>query len=216
MIYTRLGKRLLDLIVVIVTSPLWIAVAIISAAVVRLTLGSPVVFKQMRPGLGGRPFSILKFRTMTDSRDHEGRLLPDVDRLTSVGRFLRKTSLDELPELINVLFGTMSLVGPRPLLMAYLDRYSPTQARRHEIRPGITGWAQVNGRNAISWTKKFELDTWYVDHVSFWLDLKILLMTVWKVVSREDISGPGQATMSEFMGNEEGPGVGERTHPGDQ
>lgn len=216
MIYTRLGKRILDLMVVIVASPIWIAVAIISAAVVRLTLGSPVVFRQMRPGFGGRPFSIFKFRTMTDSRDPEGRLLPDVDRLTSVGRFLRKTSLDELPELINVFFGTMSLVGPRPLLMAYLNRYSPTQARRHEVRPGITGWAQVNGRNALSWEEKFELDTWYVDHVSFWLDLKILLMTVGKVVSREGISGPGQATMSEFMGNEEGAGAGERTHLGDQ
>jgi len=216
MMYPRVGKRTFDLMLVILTSPVWVPVAIITALVVRLTLGSPVLFKQLRPGLGGRPFSIFKFRTMTDARDEEGQLLPDTNRLAAAGRFLRRTSLDELPELINVLFGQMSLVGPRPLLMAYLDRYSPEQARRHEVEPGITGWAQVNGRNALSWHEKFELDTWYVDHVSLWLDLKILWLTVSKVISREGVSAPGQATMSEFMGNEEGSGEVERLHLGDQ
>ena len=167
---------------------------------IRCKLGTPVLFRQQRPGLGGRPFWLLKFRTMTEARDAAGNLLPDAQRLTGFGRFLRATSLDELPELLNVLKGDMSLVGPRPLLMQYLDRYTPEQARRHEVRPGITGWAQVNGRNAITWEEKFKLDVWYVDNWSLWLDIKIIFMTVWKIFKREGISQPGQATMEEFRG----------------
>ncbi len=163
-----------------------------------MKIGAPVLFRQARPGLRGRPFTIYKFRTMTDKRGERGELLPDGERLTRLGRFLRKTSLDELPELFNVLKGDMSIVGPRPLLMQYLDLYTPEQARRHEVKPGITGWAQVNGRNAISWEDKFKLDVWYVDHQSFWLDLTIIFMTVWKILKREGISQPGQATMEEF------------------
>jgi lipopolysaccharide/colanic/teichoic acid biosynthesis glycosyltransferase len=163
-------------------------------------MGSPVFFKQQRPGLHGKPFYMFKFRTMTNACDGDGCLLPDCDRLTPLGRFLRSTSLDELPELFNVLKGDMSLVGPRPLLMQYLDRYTPEQARRHEVRPGVTGWAQVNGRNALSWEDKFEMDVWYVDNRSFWLDLKILWMTLLKVVRREGISGDGCETMTEFEG----------------
>lgn len=177
-------------------SPLLGAVALL----VRLRLGRPVLFRQRRPGLHGKPFMMYKFRTMTDDRDAEGGLLPDGERLTPFGRFLRSTSLDELPELFNVLKGEMSLVGPRPLLMAYLDRYTPHQARRHEVRPGITGWAQINGRNAISWEEKFDLDVWYVNNGTFLLDLRILALTVAKVLRREGISGEGQATMSEFSG----------------
>ena len=167
---------------------------------IRITMGTPVFFRQQRPGLHGEPFTIYKFRTMTDKRDDQGDLLPDAERLTPFGRFLRIASLDELPELVNVLRGEMSLVGPRPLLMQYLERYTPEQARRHEVRPGITGWAQVNGRNALSWENKFELDVWYVDHVSLWLDLKIIALTLWKIVRREGISQPGRATMEEFVG----------------
>jgi sugar transferase EpsL len=159
-----------------------------------------VFVRQLRPGLHGRPFTLLKFRTMTEARDPAGNLLPDEQRLTRLGRFLRRTSLDELPELINVLKGEMSLVGPRPLLMQYLDRYTPEQARRHEVKPGITGWAQINGRNALTWEEKFKLDVWYVDHRSFRLDLRIILLTVWKVLRQEGISQPGQATMEEFQG----------------
>lgn len=170
------------------------------ALLVRLKLGSTVLFRQQRPGLHGKPFTLYKFRTMTNARDANGNLLPDADRLTNFGRFLRRTSLDELPELINVLKGDMSLVGPRPLLMHYLDRYTPEQARRHEVQPGITGWAQINGRNAVSWEEKFRLDVWYVDHVSFWLDLKILFLTAWKVLRKEGISQAGYATMPEFFG----------------
>lgn len=170
------------------------------AVLVRFKLGSPVFYCQQRPGLNGRPFMMYKFRTMTDDRDSGGNLLPDRERLTRFGIFLRGSSLDELPELINVLNGDMSLVGPRPLLMHYLPLYSPEQARRHEVRPGITGWAQVNGRNAISWEDKFKLDVWYIDNQSFWLDLKILWMTFNKVFKREGISQEGQATMSEFKG----------------
>ena len=173
---------------------------IILAFMIRCKLGTPVLFRQQRPGLGGRPFWLLKFRTMTEARDARGNLLPDAARLTAFGRFLRATSLDELPELLNVLKGDMSLVGPRPLLMQYLDRYTPEQARRHEVRPGITGWAQVNGRNAITWEEKFKLDVWYVDNWSLWLDIKIIFMTVWKIFKREGISQPGQATMEEFRG----------------
>ena len=167
---------------------------------VRRSLGSPVFFRQLRPGLHGLPFQMIKFRTMTDARGLNGQLLPDSDRLTPFGRFLRSSSLDELPELWNVLKGDMSLVGPRPLLMEYLPLYSPEQARRHEVRPGITGWAQVNGRNALSWEEKFKLDVWYVDHRSLWLDIKILWLTVCKVLGREGISGEGEATMSKFTG----------------
>ena len=167
---------------------------------VRRNLGSPVFFRQVRPGSHARPFQMIKFRTMTDGRGPSGQLLPDSDRLTSFGRFLRSSSLDELPELWNVLKGDMSLVGPRPLLMEYLPLYSPEQARRHEVRPGITGWAQVNGRNALSWEEKFKLDVWYVDHHSLWLDIKILWLTVRKVLVREGISGEGEATMSKFTG----------------
>ena len=196
----QLKKRLFDLTVavpsVIILSPLLVFIGFL----VRLKIGSPVLFKQVRPGLYGRPFTIYKFRTMTDKRDGNGNLLPDGERLTSLGRFLRGTSMDELPELFNVVKGDMSIVGPRPLLMQYLDRYTPEQARRHEVRPGITGWAQVNGRNAISWEDKFKLDVWYVDHVSLWLDLKIVAMTLWKVLKREGISQPGCSTAAEFKG----------------
>jgi len=165
-------------------------------------MGRPVLFKQMRPGLNAKPFYMYKFRTMTNEKDEQGNPLSDEQRLTRLGRFLRSTSLDELPELFNVLKGDMSLVGPRPLLMQYLARYTPEQARRHEVKPGITGWAQVNGRNAITWEEKFALDVWYVDNWSLWLDIKILAMTVVKVFKREGISAKGEATMPEFMGNE--------------
>jgi len=168
---------------------------------VRIFIGSPVLFTQDRPGLGGKAFRIFKFRTMTDARGVDGILLPDAERLTRFGRFLRSSSLDELPALINVLKGDMSLVGPRPLLMHYLDRYTPQQARRHEVRPGITGWAQINGRNAITWEEKFKLDVWYVDNRSLWLDIKIIYLTVWKILKREGINQPGQATMEEFRGS---------------
>ena len=167
---------------------------------VRRKLGRPVFFRQTRPGRDGRPFEMAKFRTMTDARGPDGQLLPDAVRLNAFGRFLRGTSLDELPELWNVLKGDMSLVGPRPLLMEYLPLYSLEQARRHEVRPGITGWAQVNGRNALSWEEKFKLDVWYVDHHSLWLDIKILWLTVRKVLVREGISADGEATMSKFTG----------------
>jgi sugar transferase EpsL len=169
---------------------------------VRMRIGTPVLFKQGRSGLHGKLFTIYKFRTMTDKRDKDGNLLLDGDRLTRLGRFLRKTSLDELPELFNVLKGDMSIVGPRPLLMQYLDRYTPEQMRRHEAKPGITGWAQVNGRNAITWEDKFNLDVWYVDNQSLWLDLKIVALTLWKILKREGISQPGQATMEEFLGSQ--------------
>lgn len=199
-----LSKRLLDLTVatlmLLLLSPLMLAVALL----VRLFLGTPVLFRQQRPGYKGRPFFLYKFRTMTEARGRDGNLLPDAERLTRLGRFLRLTSLDELPELFNVLRGEMSLVGPRPLLMEYLPRYSREQMRRHDVLPGITGWAQVNGRNALDWPTRFRLDVWYVDHWSFWLDIKILLLTLWKVFKREGISQPGQATTEYFMGNEEG------------
>lgn len=178
----------------VLTSPLQVAAAV----AVRRQLGSPVLFRQQRPGLGGRPFTTLKFRTMRAARPGEDVLVSDPDRLTPLGRMLRSTSVDELPELWNVLRGDMSLVGPRPLLMEYLSRYSPNQARRHEVQPGITGWAQVNGRNAISWEEKFQLDVWYVDHVSLALDLRILWRTLRAVVEREGISAAGHETAPEF------------------
>jgi sugar transferase EpsL len=165
---------------------------------IRLVMGTPVLFRQQRPGQGGRPFLMYKFRTMREATDATGRRLPDEERLTRLGRFLRATSLDELPELINVIRGEMSLVGPRPLLMEYLEVYTPEQARRHEVRPGITGWAQVNGRNALSWEDRFRLDVWYVDHQSLYLDLKILFLTVIKVFQREGISAAGHVTMPRF------------------
>ena len=180
-------------------SPLLLALCI----AIKLDSPGPVLFKQKRVGIHKKHFDILKFRTMADTRDAKGNLLPDAERLTGFGRFLRSTSLDELPELFNVLKGEMSLVGPRPLLMAYLPLYTPEQARRHEVRPGITGWAQVNGRNAISWEEKFRFDVWYVDNQSFWLDLKILLLTVKKVVVRDGISAVGEATAPRFTGSPE-------------
>jgi len=200
-VYGTAGKRVFDLALVTLAVPVWAPVGGAVAVAVWIALGRQVLFSQWRPGLAGEPFELLKFRTMTDARDAQGKLLPDEERLTRFGRFLRRMSLDELPELINVLRGEMSLVGPRPLLMEYLDRYTLEQARRHDVRPGITGWAQVNGRNALTWEEKFKLDLWYVDHVSFWLDVKILAKTVWKVVKGEGISHPGQATMAEFRGN---------------
>lgn len=193
-------KRLFDLLAVLLTAPLWLPLLFVLAVLVRVKLGTPVFFRQQRPGRGERIFELVKFRTMTDARDASGGLLPDADRLTGFGRWLRATSLDELPELWNVLKGEMSLVGPRPLLVQYLERYSPEQRRRHAVPPGLTGWAQINGRNAISWDEKFALDVWYVDHRSLGLDLRILFRTVWQVLSRQGISAPGDATMPEFMG----------------
>ncbi len=201
--YRRFGKRIFDLVAAFGGLCLLLPVVLIVALLVRIKLGSPVLFQQTRPGKGGAVFSIYKFRTMTDACDETGKLLPDADRLTPLGRFLRSSSLDELPGLWNVVCGQMSLVGPRPLLVAYLERYSSEQARRHEVCPGITGWAQVNGRNAISWEQKFAYDVWYVDHLSFSLDLKILIMTIAKVFARRGISAAGEATMPEFKGNAE-------------
>lgn len=196
-------KRAFDLAVSFTALALLWPLLLALALLVRVKLGAPVLFRQQRPGLHGQPFTLLKFRTMSDARDSQGELLPDAQRLTPFGQFLRSASLDELPELLNVLRGDMSLVGPRPLLMRYLDRYTPQQMRRHDVRPGITGWAQVNGRNALTWEQKFALDVWYVEHRSFWLDLRILAMTVRNVLRREGISQPGQATMEEFFGSSE-------------
>lgn len=196
-------KSIFDLVIslpaFIFLSPLMAFIAIL----VRIRLDSPVLFRQKRPGLHGKTFTLYKFRTMTNERDVQGNVLPDSERIPSFGRFLRNTSLDELPELFNVLRGDMSLVGPRPLLMQYLDRYTPEQARRHDVKPGITGWAQVNGRNAISWEDKFKLDVWYVDHQSFRLDLKIIRLTVWAILKGEGINQPGQATVEYFKGQQD-------------
>lgn len=200
-IYVSYGKRILDLVLIIPGLVVLFPVLATAALLVRIKLGSPVLFRQMRPGFQGKPFELYKFRTMNNKRDQDGKLLPDAERLTRFGRLLRSISIDELPELFNVLKGNMSLVGPRPLLMQYLERYTPEQARRHEVKPGITGWAQVNGRNAITWEEKFKLDVWYVDNQSFFLDAKIIFMTVWKIVKREGISQQDQATMDEFMGS---------------
>jgi lipopolysaccharide/colanic/teichoic acid biosynthesis glycosyltransferase len=199
--YLKFGKRWLDLLLIIPALILLTPVLLLLALLVRLTLGSPVLFCQRRPGLHGQPFTIYKFRSMTNACDADGNLLPDAERLPPFGQFLRSTSLDELPELLNVWRGEMSLVGPRPLLMCYLDRYNPEQRRRHEVKPGLTGWAQINGRNALAWEEKFALDVWYVDHLSWWLDMKIIVLTVWKILKHEGISQPGQATMEEFRGN---------------
>jgi sugar transferase EpsL len=191
-------KRLFDFFVACSALILAAPILIVAATFVYFIIGSPIFFRQVRPGLNGEPFVMIKFRTMTDARDVNGQLLPDADRLPRFGRWLRATSIDELPGLWNVVKGDMSLVGPRPLLMRYLTRYSPAQARRHLVKPGITGWAQVNGRNAISWEEKFELDIWYVDNRSFWLDIKILALTVQRVFRAQDISSKGEATMPEF------------------
>jgi sugar transferase EpsL len=196
-------KRVVDIVGASVGIILFAPVMLTVALLVLLTMGRPVLFRQLRPGLHGKPFVLYKFRTMRDACTPSGEPLPDELRLTQFGKWLRSTSLDELPELFNVLKGEMSLVGPRPLLMEYLPRYSPEQARRHEVKPGITGWAQVNGRNALSWEEKFRLDVWYVDHWNLWLDVKILLLTIWKVLKREGISAEGSATMPMFMGDSE-------------
>lgn len=194
-------KRLFDLVVAILVLLLLWPMILVVALLVFMQMGSPVIFRQERPGLYGRLFMIYKFRTMTQARDVNGELLPDESRLTQLGALLRRFSMDELPQLFNILRGDLSLVGPRPLLMEYLPLYSAEQARRHLVRPGITGWAQVNGRNAISWEDKFKYDVWYVDHQSFWLDLKILWLTVRKVICSEGISQEGHATMEKFRGN---------------
>ncbi len=197
-----LSKRLFDLIATAVGMIVALPVMAVTALLVRLKLGSPVLFCQKRPGLGGEIFTLCKFRSMLNAVGADGNPLPDEKRLTAFGAWLRSTSLDELPELFAVLSGKMSLVGPRPLLVQYLERYSPEQMRRHEMKPGITGWAQINGRNALSWEEKFALDVWYVDNWSFWLDIRILWLTVRRVLRREGISGGGEATMREFMGND--------------
>jgi sugar transferase EpsL len=199
--YISRRKRIFDLALTLPAMIFFLPVYAIIAFGVRVFIGAPVLFSQNRPGLYGKSFNLYKFRTMTEKRDDQGQLLPDRIRLTAFGQFLRGTSLDELPELFNVLKGDMSLVGPRPLLMQYLDRYTPQQARRHEMQPGITGWAQINGRNAITWEEKFKLDVWYVDHRSLGLDVKIIFLTIWKIIKREGISQPGQATMEEFRGS---------------
>ena len=195
----RVGDILLSLVILMILWPVIVVIALF----VRLYIGNPIIFKQQRPGYKGKPFNLLKFRSMNDRTNEHGSLLLDEERLNSFGRFLRNYSLDELPEIINVLKGEMSLVGPRPLLMQYLDRYSPDQARRHDVVPGVTGWAQVNGRNTLTWQEKFRLDVWYVDNWSLGLDIKILFMTIWKVLNREGINEPGFATSQEFMGNED-------------
>lgn len=196
-----ISKRLFDLILVIPGVVLISPILGLIALLVWIKHGRPIFFKQNRPGYHGQPFEVIKYRTMANLYDKHGELLPDSKRLTSLGRFLRSTSLDELPELFNVISGKMSLVGPRPLLMQYLDRYSAEQARRHDVLPGIAGWAQVNGRNLLSWEDKFRMDVWYVDNWSIGLDLKILGLTFWKVLKREGISQPGHATAEEFMGS---------------
>jgi lipopolysaccharide/colanic/teichoic acid biosynthesis glycosyltransferase len=197
-------KRLFDIVASCLALLLFSLPLLFLTWQVRRKLGSPAFFRQTRPGLNGRPFNMVKFRTMTDARGADGQLLADAERLTSFGRFLRASSLDELPELWNVLKGDMSLVGPRPLLMEYLPLYSAEQSRRHEVRPGITGWAQINGRNALSWEEKFKLDVWYVDNRSMWLDIEILWLTVRKVLVRDGISAAGEATMSKFIGSRTG------------
>jgi sugar transferase EpsL len=196
----KIIKRFIDIVGSLGTLVVLVPVTAIVAMAIRLSVGGPIFFRQQRPGLHGKPFILLKFRTMTDARDAQGNLLPDAERLTPFGKFLRRTSLDELPTFFNVLKGDMSLVGPRPLLMEYLDRYTPEQARRHEVKPGITGWAQVNGRNAITWEQKFAFDVWYVDNWNLWLDLRIILMTLVAVITGQGISQPGRATVDYFMG----------------
>ena len=202
------SKRIFDLITTSLGLILLSPFILLTALGVGIFLGTPVLFRQQRPGYRGQPFYIYKFRTMTEASDSTGSLLPDAKQLTRLGRFLRALSLDELPELFNILRGEMSVVGPRPLLMEYLERYSAEQIRRHDVYPGLTGWAQVNGRNAITWQDKFRYDVWYVDNWSFWLDIKIILLTLWKVIKREGISQPGQATTEYFTGNSDGDQTG--------
>ena len=198
--YRRWGKRAIDILgaglAVVLLSP----VLLVSALIVAVRLGRPVLFKQKRAGYGSRPFNVLKFRSMTDARDPDGALRPDSERLTPLGVFLRESSIDELPSLLNVLKGEMSLIGPRPFIYDYVELYTPEQARRHDVRPGITGWAQVNGRNALSWEEKFRPDVWYVDNVSLWLDIKIVFLTLKKLIHRDGISAPGSVTMERFRG----------------
>jgi len=198
--FKSFSDRFVALIALVLLSPFLIFIVLL----VRWRLGSPALFSQRRPGHRARPFMMMKFRTMTNQRDPTGSLLPDAQRLTPLGRWLRSTSIDELPELINILRGEMSFIGPRPLLMQYLPLYSLEQARRHDVKPGFSGWAQINGRNTLSWEDKFRLDVWYVDHQSFWLDLRIFLLTIWKVIRREGISAVGEATMAPFTGSEPG------------
>jgi sugar transferase EpsL len=206
------GKRLLDLILTIPVLLVLSPVLVLLALLVRLKLGSPILFCQARPGLQGQPFRIYKFRTMLDLRDGDGNLLPDEQRLTPFGHFLRRTSLDELPELWNVLWGELSLVGPRPLLMRYLNRYTPEQARRLEVLPGITGWAQINGRNTIGWEQRLAMDVWYVDNLSIWLDIKIIALTFWKVLAQEGI----RAEIEDFWGTQGPPSGGVLSYPAEQ
>ena len=195
--FKDLADRLCAVIALLFLSPLLVAVALL----VRRQHGAPVIFCQQRPGYRGNPFGLFKLRTMTNARDISGALLPDAQRLTTLGRWLRSTSIDELPGLLNILRGEMSFIGPRPLLMQYLPLYSAEQARRHDVKPGFSGWAQINGRNTLSWEEKFRLDVWYVDHQNFWLDLRIFLITIWKVLRREGISAAGEATMAPFTGS---------------
>ncbi len=194
-------KRAFDLLIAVFVGLLFVPLILVIALLIRLKIGSPVIFKQLRPGLHTKPFYIYKFRSMSDKKDMQGILLPDDMRLSNFGRIIRSTSLDELPGLWSVLKGEMSLVGPRPLLIEYLPLYNAEQARRHDVKPGVTGWAQVNGRNAISWEEKFKLDVWYVDNQSFWLDIKIILLTIKKVFLRDGISAEGEATMPKFTGS---------------
>jgi lipopolysaccharide/colanic/teichoic acid biosynthesis glycosyltransferase len=203
-------KRLIDILLIIMFLPLWLPLFALVWILVRVNLGSPAFFRQRRAGLHGKPFDILKFRTMTEARDTDGRLLPDAERLTPFGRRLRSLSLDELPELLNVLRGEMAMVGPRPLPVHYVERYSPGQARRLQCVPGITGWAQVNGRNALDWDTRFQHDVWYLENKSILLDIRILCMTVAAVLKREGIAGEGSVTMTEFMGSDDRPDPG---HP---
>jgi sugar transferase EpsL len=196
----RAMKRFFDLSLVVLSAPCWLPLLGLVAALVRIKLGSPVLFRHVRPGLRGQPFRLMKFRTMTEARDAAGNYLPNEQRVTPFGSWLRSASLDEFPELFNVLRGDMSLVGPRPLLMQYLTRYTPEQARRHEVKPGISGWAQVNGRNTLRWEEKFRLDVWYVDHQSLWLDIRILWKTARGVLARKDIDKPGYVGQEEFKG----------------
>jgi sugar transferase EpsL len=205
MLYSGFGKRALDLAVSLAGLALLSPFLLFLAWLIRLWMGRPVIFTQERPGKNGRPFTIFKFRTMTNAVDRVGKLLPEGERMTELGGWLRRTSFDELPELFNVLRGEMSLVGPRPLRMDYLELYSPQQARRHEVLPGITGWAQINGRNSISWEEKFDLDVWYVDHMSFWLDLRLLVMTLATLMRQEGIAAQGHATMPDFTGSKNKP-----------
>ncbi len=199
--YAQFGKRLVDFFASLLLLVMLLPVILLIVVLVRINLGGPVLFRQMRPGINGKPFTMFKFRTMSDARDAQGNLLPDHERLTPFGKFLRSTSLDELPELLNVLRGEMSLIGPRPLLMKYLDYYTDWQMRRHNVVPGITGWAQVNGRNALEWEEKFMLDVWYVDNLSIWVDVKIFFLTFWKVFKRDGITQQGHVTAEEFRGS---------------